>query len=303
MSWIFLAGDRVFKLKKAVHYPYLDFSTLAARELYCREEIRLNGRLAKGVYLGVVSLTRSDDDLLALGGEGEIVEWLVVMRRLPSERMLDALLRGGGLDDEAISRLAQLLADFYKKAERPILSCDATFRRFSDEMVDNRNVLTYPPLDFDQARVDALLTRVDAVLYLFRPKLEERVRAGHVVDGHGDLRPEHICLNDPIVIFDCLEFNRDFRLVDPFEELALLDIECTRLGAPLFGPLLMDHVARLLGADIPRDLVSLYRVLLATLRARLSLAHLLDPAPRERGKWLPLAKGYLKIAEAALCRI
>lgn len=303
MSWIFLAGDRVFKLKKAVRYPYLDFSTLAAREFYCREEIRLNCRLAKGVYLGVVALTRSEGGDLLLGGAGEVVDWLVVMRRLPSECMLDELLRGAGVNDVTISDLARVLADFYKDAERPVLPRDATFLRFSGEMVDNRAVLTRPPLTFDRPRIDEILARVDEALRLSRSRLEERVETGHVVDGHGDLRPEHICLTAPIAIFDCLEFNRDLRLVDPFEEMALLDVECTRLGAPRLGVLLVDQVARLLGETVPRDLVALYTVLLAILRARLSLAHLLDPVPREQGKWLPLAKEYLGIAEEALCRM
>lgn len=82
MSWVFLAGDRVYKLKKPVHYPFLDFRTLASREFHCREEVRLNRRLAPHVYLGVVPLTQDHGGALALGGGGEVVDWLVEMRRL-----------------------------------------------------------------------------------------------------------------------------------------------------------------------------------------------------------------------------
>ena len=119
MSWVFLAGERVFKLKKPVRYSYLDFTTLEARERYCREETRLNRRLAPGVYRGVVPLTCFATGAMALGGEGEIVDWIVEMQRLPADCMLDVRLKEGRVGEEDISHLAQVLADFYRRAERP----------------------------------------------------------------------------------------------------------------------------------------------------------------------------------------
>ncbi|MGO4706855.1 hypothetical protein AB4072_13885 [Microvirga sp. 2MCAF38] len=300
MSWVFMAKDRVFKLKKPVHYPYLDFSTLGARELYCREEVRLNRRLAEGVYLGVAPLLLSPAGDLTLDGPGQIVDWLVVMRRLPSERMLDVMLRRGSLSGSESLRLADVLSTFYRQAEHPPVVHDVPVDRFTNEMTTNRLVLTRQDLFSDQSAVKILLSRLDAALTRVRPSLIERARAGHIVEGHGDLRPEHICLTDPIVIFDCLEFDRELRLVDPFDEMASLSMECAYLGDPHFGAELIEHVARLSGETIPHDLIPLYVALHATLRARLSLAHLLDAAPREPTKWIPQTRRYLALASQAL---
>jgi len=300
MSWVFLAGERVFKLKKPVRYPYLDFSTLEARERYCREETRLNRRLAPGIYQGVVPLTCSSTGVMALGGEGEIVDWLVEMQRLPADCMLDVRLKEGRVGQEEVGRLAQVLANFYRHAEHPSVDPDMLFRHFTQEIAENRTVLLRPDLWPDVSKASALLDQLDAALGKIRPRLRERSQSGCIVDGHGDLRPEHICLANPIVIFDCLEFNRDLRLVDPYDELAFLAMECAHLNAAWFGRALIERVAELMGDTIPHDLLGTYTALHAVLRARLSLAHLLDPSPREPQKWGPQARQYLDLAERAL---
>ncbi len=300
MSCVFLAGERVFKLKKPVRHSYLDFSTLEAREHFCREEVRLNRRLAPGIYLGVRPLLRSSAGSFVLDGSGDVVDWLVEMHRLPAESMLDARLEAGVVGEGDVVRLAAVLADFYRAAEHPAVGPDVPFMHFTIEMGANRSVLMRPEFRAGQPGVEALLDRVDANLLSSRDRLAERGRSGHVVDGHGDLRPEHVCLTEPIVIFDCLEFNPDLRLVDPFDELSFLSMECAFLGAAWIGPDLIRYVADLIGEKVPCDLMGLYTALHAVLRARLSLAHLLDPVPREPAKWMPQAKRYLALADQAL---
>jgi uncharacterized protein len=130
--------------------------------------------------------------------------------------------------------------------------------------------------------------------------LEARVREGHVVDGHGDLRPEHVCLNRPIEIFDCLEFNAALRQVDPFDEIALLGVECAQLGAPHLLARFVEGLAARLDTPAPEALVALYGAWRAALRARLSFAHLLEPSARTPEKWAPLAKRYLSIGARLL---
>jgi aminoglycoside phosphotransferase family enzyme len=314
MSYVFLAGERVYKLKKPVRFAFLDFSTIAAREADCREELRLNRRLAPGVYLDVVPLTLSATHDLSLRGEGAVVEWLVEMRRLPAELMLDRLIAEGRLEPDRIDALAGTLANFYARVGRTTMPPSDYVARFFREHEETRRVLRSmcepevsrsmardldrePSGSLDPDHIAALLDRLESLLVAAAPALEARVRAGHVVDGHGDLRPEHICFSEPIAIFDCLEFNHDLRQVDPLDELAFLDIECALLGAPDFGPRLISATAARLGAAPPPALVSLYGACRAALRARLALAHLRDPHPRQREKWEPLAARYLRLAE------
>jgi aminoglycoside phosphotransferase family enzyme len=229
-------------------------------------------------------------------GDGVVVDWLVAMRRLPADRMLIE----GRLDDRLIDDLCETLADFYRRAERSAISPGAYAARFFREQMENRHILTRRDFALDHGRIPHLLNRLDAILTVSRPLLEERVRLGHIVDGHGDLRPEHICFADPIAIFDCLEFNSELRQVDPFDELAYLGLESAQLQAPALGPKIIAKVADRLDESPPHRLLSLYTAWRAVLRARLAVAHLLDPAPRRPERWEPLASRYLRLAEQAL---
>jgi aminoglycoside phosphotransferase family enzyme len=147
----------------------------------------------------------------------------------------------------------------------------------------------------------------DGVLHRFlkerRCLLAERVRARHIIDGHGDLRPEHIWLGDPVRIIDCLEFNRSLRMVDPIDELAFLCVECERLGAAWAGEYLRRRVMRALHDGHSEELFIFYRIYRAMLRARLATAHLLETPPRTPEKWLPLARCYLQLAAADAVRL
>ena len=300
MSYVFLAGDRAYKMKKPVRFAFLDFSTIDAREADCREELRLNRRLAPQIYLAVVPLTLASSGEMSFGGEGEIVEWLVEMRRLPAERMLDRLIADGSLTARDIEALAGRLGEFYASAARSTISAHDYVAHFFREHAETCRIVTMRDFALDHDLPRALLDRVERLLVAQTPALEARVREKRIVDGHGDLRPEHICFCAPLAIFDCLEFNAQLRQVDPFDELAFLDLECDCLGAPQAGAAIVAATAERLGEAPPRPLFALYGACRALLRARLALAHLLDPAPRRKEKWAPLAHRYLALAEARL---
>lgn len=297
MSWIFLAGKFVYKLKKPVKYSFLDFSTLELREANCRNEVRLNLRLAPDIYLGVTRLTLKENGELAIDGSGATIDWLVKMHRLPAEQMLDISILSGKVEHKQVETLANLLVKFYNNAEHAEISPETYIQGFQYEHQLNRSILENPIFDLDDARVRKILGDVDEFVHDEGDLLRERVLKGRIVDGHGDLKPEHICLLAPPVIIDCLEFNKSLRLVDPFDDLAFLCLECQRLGAYWIGDLLVQHCAiRLTDGPIDR-LFAFYKIFRACLRARLALAHLLEPNPSEHGKWLLRAKQYLDIAE------
>ena len=306
MSWVFLAGEHVLKMKKPVRYPFLDFSTLAAREFDCREELRLNARLAPGVYLGLMALQERDGGLAlvpesALPAAGRTVDWLVLMRRLPAGRMLDHLIAASLVTPGEIDALARVLADFYRRAPAARVTPPEHLARFQREQAVNREVLLHPAFGLPGAA--AALDALDAALARHAPLLLARAAGGHVVDGHGDLRPEHVCLQQPPVVIDALEFNAALRAVDPFDELALLVLECEIAGASWIGPRLLASCAAALRSAPPAALLQLYTAYRAQLRARLALAHLLEPQPRTPLKWAPLAERYLQRSLAALERV
>jgi aminoglycoside phosphotransferase family enzyme len=298
MSFVFLAGRLVYKLKKPVVFPYLDFSTPSARRRFVGEELRLNRRLAPDVYLGEAILRLSETGSLTLDGAGRAVDWLVMMRRLPHRRMLDAMLKRGAATPEAIGRVGDALAGFYGSLPPEPIPVEAYLGRLAREHAETADTLREPAFGLTAAEAEEALRSFDARLALARSAIESRVREGRIVEGHGDLRPEHVCMTDPVAIIDRLEFDRALRLVDPFEEVAFLGLECARLGAPWAHAVLTGRVAAGLGAAPTEAVAAFHWTNRALLRARLALAHLREPHPRTPRKWRPLARRYLALAQA-----
>lgn len=296
MSWVFLAGDRVLKLKKPVRFPFLDFSTLDRREFFCREELRLNARLAPDVYLGLLALQASDAGwTLARDGDlrdgAKTVDWLVQMRRLPRERMLSALLLEGIVAPGDVDALIAVLGAFYRGAARVRIAPEEYLARLQREQAASREVLLRPQFDLRDASL--ALEAFDARLSERAAALRDRAASDRLVDGHGDLRPEHVCLLEPPVVIDCLEFNERLRQVDPFDEVAFLAMECEIAGAAWIGPRLIDGLARTIGEAPPAGVLAVYSAHRALLRARLAMAHLLDPVVRTPQRWPMKAQHYI----------
>ena len=296
MSWVFLTDRHAYKLKKPVRYAFLDFSTLDARRHDCQEEVRLNRRLAGDVYLGTVPLMRHPGGALSLVGSGTIEDWLVKMRRLPRDRMLDQVLRTGPVEDAEIEPVAKILAAFYRSSE-PIEITAAAYRdRFRSDIQANLDSLCEPRFGL---RADLVARASEAQLRLVekRPELlDQRVDRGRIIEAHGDLRPEHICLCAPPVIIDCLEFNRAFRILDPVDELCFLAMECELLGAPVVGRRAFEVYRAVTGDDPAPALIAFYKCYRACLRAKLAVWHIADPETNHPTKWTARAHDYLNLA-------
>ncbi|MBH2043719.1 MAG: hypothetical protein I8H87_09365 [Comamonadaceae bacterium] len=302
MSWVFLVGERVYKLKKPVRFPFLDFSTLAARESACREELRLNARLAPGIYLGLMVLREQDGRFTlvpeGVAAPGRTVDWLVCMRRLPRECMLDRALAEQRVGPAQIDALVAVLVAFYRSAVRVRLDAAEHLSLFQREQAANREVLLRPQFALEGAA--CALDRFDQVLLHERGALLARVTQRCIVDGHGDLRPEHVCLLEPPVVIDCIEFNAALRQVDPFDDLAFLALECDMAGAPMVGEQIVNECAAGLPNAAPPALMHFYTAARSLLRARLAMAHLLDVQPRTPVHWPPLAQRYIQRGLRAL---
>jgi len=294
MSWVFLTPDRVYKLKKPVRFPYLDFSTPERRAAACRAEDRLNRRLAPDVYLGVLPLAAGRAGL-ALGG-GDAIDWLVTMRRLEETASLEALLLDHRLRPEHIDRIASALGSFYRQARHIPLSAERHLADWRGALRTNRRVLCEARFKLPPGPIYRVLAVQRQFLQRHAERLARRVRQGRIVDAHGDLRPEHIWATRPVRIIDCLEFNPRLRALDPLDEIAFLHLECERLGARWAGERIRRRLGTMVGEDRSSGLFLFYRSHRALLRARLSIAHLYDAAPRTPEKWPRQARAYLSLA-------
>jgi aminoglycoside phosphotransferase family enzyme len=296
MSWVFLAGDRVYKLKKPVRFPYLDFSTIARREAACRAELRLNRALAPDIYLDVLPLVDTGNGF-SIGGGGITVDWLVFMQRLDERNMLEHMIGALCVGIPQLDDLVATLARFYRSATPVFLAPAIYLADWRRSLAYNRRVLLDPRFGIPAG----LVRRIDRAQRRFLERrgdlIVARVRRRRIVEGHGDLRPEHIWLNDKVRIIDCLEFNPRLRTVDPFDEIAFLSLECERLGAAWVGDYLQHRMKHVLRDGPVEELFTFYRCHRATLRARLAIAHLLEEHPRTPEKWPRLAATYLKLAD------
>lgn len=298
MSWVFLTEHDAYKLKKPVRLGRFDARSLAARRRYCEEELRVNRRLAPDVYLGVVGLCVDPCGQLRLGRDGVVVDWLVRMRRLPARQMLDHALIARSLHARDIGRVAARLAAFYQGAAS--LSIDAHVYRagFAREVRRNRRVLARPAYGLAPGPVRALCAAQQALLAARPDWFDERVRRGRIVDGHGDLRPEHVCLAPLIRIIDAIEFDPGLRVIDPVDELGFLALECERLGAADAGAALLRSYGELTGDRPGAGLVHFYQGYRASLRARLAIRHLDEARFRQAPQWRDRAQTYLRLAQA-----
>jgi len=269
VSIVFFVGDRAYKLKKPVHFDFVDQSTREAREALCHREVALNRRLAPDVYDGVATL---------LGPDGAPQDHLVVMRRLPPARRLSALARA---DDPraapAVEETARILARFHRDAERgAAIDAGATAEAVAGLWDANfHQLIPFAGPVLDRADVERARTLATTFVEGRTSLFDRRIGEGWVCDGHGDLLADDIyVLDDGPRIIDCLEFADRLRFGDVAADLAFLLMDLERIGADGLVTTLLDTYERETGAQIPRPLLHLWiayraqvRMLVACLRA------------------------------------
>jgi len=221
ISVVFLASNRVYKLKRAVHYDYVDFSTLEQRRMACEAEIRVNRRSSPALYLGTVPVVRTDGGALALAGEGEVVEWLVKMVRFDQAGLFDKLADCGDLTKELIREVADAVARLHGDAE---IRADNGGRAGMKWVIDG-NLADRESQGslFNSADVARYRARVEAALVAQGPVLDARRHDGFVRQCHGDLHLRNICLFEGRpALFDAIEFNDHITCCDVMYDIAFL---------------------------------------------------------------------------------
>ncbi len=282
ISCVFLTDQFAYKLKKPVQFEFLDFSTLELRRRACEEEIRLNRRLAPDVYLGLVAVQQSAAGRFALEESckpenSDAFEWLVKMRRLPGDATLAARIKAGLANETDAEAISNRLAEFYRSL--PALPINES--RYREEIIGhvqaNRTELLRSHADINNSRVKRIHGAQLRLLRLQPELFDARIKAGRVIDGHGDLRPEHIYLEAEAnceletSIIDCIEFNAEFRHLDVADEMGFLATECDFAGDERLGEQIFRRTLKALDDDPPRELIAFYRSYRACVRAKVAV--------------------------------
>ncbi|MGP6155981.1 MAG: AAA family ATPase [Vulcanimicrobiaceae bacterium] len=239
-AMVFLAGDRAYKLKRAIRFSYLDFSTVERREAACRAELRLNRRTAPELYLGVHAIAREPGGALAFDGGGPVLDWVLVMRRFDQNLLFDRMAARGALNDALVEQLSEEIARFHAAAEpRPERGGRASLESVIEGV--DQNLAQTPPGVFAPEVRPALVQRWRDELERHAALLERRDKAGKVRHCHGDLHLRNICLwEGRPTLFDCLEFSEELASIDVLYDLAFLLMDLEHRSLRAYGNLVLN---------------------------------------------------------------
>jgi uncharacterized protein len=302
ISIVFLAGDYAYKLKRAVKFSYLDFSTAELRRAACEAELELNRRTALQLYLEVRALSRRPDGSIGWGCESAPLDWVVVMRRFDQEQLLDRLARAGGLSVPLTLDLAAHIAKFHDKAELRLEHGGAAVMR--EVASTNLRILRdCRDASFDAVEIDALEVCIDNDLVRVGPLLDERRANGKVRRCHGDLHLRNICLYDrKPLIFDCIEFSEPIASIDVLYDLAFLLMDLLHCGQPGFANLVLNRYLDLTSEDGGLATMPVFMALRAVIRAHVTASAAPHASRGERDAQFATARRYVELAAALLDR-
>ena len=312
ISVVFLAGGFAYKVKKPRDLGFLDFTHRERRRHFCREEVRLNRRLAPSVYLGVVPVVR-DGGALRFGereDEGEVVEWAVKMRRLPPEATLRERLLRGRLQASTLEALARRVAAFHQEAEAgPEVSRYGRFSVVARNARDNlKQARDHVGTTFSSRVHGRLSRRLEERLTEHRPLIEDRASRDVPRDNHGDLHLDHVYLfpdrdpPDDLVIIDCIEFSPAFRCSDPVSDMAFLAMDLIHHGRRDLEERFSRSYFHAAGDEEGKQLLSFYRSYRAAVRGKVEgIAAMEEEVPGpERESALQSARGHWLLALSEL---
>jgi aminoglycoside phosphotransferase family enzyme len=300
ISYLFLCGDLVYKVKKPVDFGFLNFTTLEQRGYFCRQEVLLNRRFSPDVYLDVVPISFVKDSFL-LGDEMAVVEYAVKMRRINEKQMLYRLLHDGKVGPETMQRVGRHLAMAYAaipsdEKARGFGSLDVISTNIKENFEQTRRYIGGPVTKEAFAVIEQWsLSFMQAKKTLF----EKRVAQGRIKDCHGDLHLQHICVEgEHMYIFDCIEFNERFRFGDVASDVAFLAMDLDFNGHPDLGRIFVDAYAAAAGDLAVSEVLPFYKVYRAYVRAKVTSFLLDDSALDEKAKEevLRQAKQYYDLA-------
>jgi hypothetical protein len=300
ISMVFVADRYVYKIKKPVDFGFLDFRTLEKRAYYCLQEVALNRRLARDIYLDVLPVRFDGTRHSMRAKSGDIVEYAVKMQRIPEENLMKSVFERGHLTHEHVRSVARVLAAFHSHARTsPEIAAYGTAESFKVNTDENfQQVEKYVATTLDRSAFEALREWTET-FYRSRQKLfPQRVAARRVRDCHGDLHMEHVCLTESIPIIDCIEFNDRFRYSDTIADIAFLLMDLDYHGGEAFSRILWQAYKEEADEKDIEPLLDFYKVYRAFVRGKVNSFQLDDEriGDVEKAQAVARAKKYFDLA-------
>jgi len=301
MSFVFLTGDYVYKVKKPIDLGYLDYTTLDKRRHFCRQEVTLNRRLCPGVYLDVVPITEYKGNI-SIEGRGEAIEYAVKMHQLPQERTMDHLLKNNQVTREMVEQVAQRLASFHQEAEtNDMIASYGDLNILATNTEENfTQTEKYVGVTISAEKYDTIKSYTEAFLKENTPLFRQRTKEGRIRDCHGDLHAAHVCFTNGICIFDCIEFNERFRFSDVANEVAFLAMDLDYHGRTDLSRHFVESYMEASGDQEMMKLLDYYKCYRAYVRGKVESFKLDDPLipAEEKARVKDIARRYFDLAQS-----
>ncbi len=302
ISYIFLAGEYVYKIKKPVDMGFLDYTTLEKRLYYSRREVELNRRLCAEAYLGVVPITKNNKKRYVVGGKGAAIEYAVKMRRLPQDAMMDALLAKNKVTPEMVGMVAKTVAEFHKKAATSdeitaIGGIEAVIKNTSENFTQTDK---YFNIIIEPETYRRIKVYTEGFIKTNAPLFRRRMQEGCVRDCHGDLHTAHVCFSDKgVCIFDCIEFIDRLRYTDVAADVAFLAMDLDHYNRRDLSDIFIKAYIEKSGDKELMRLLDFYKCYRAYVRGKVGCFQYDDPQipAGEKEKIKAGARSYFKLAE------
>ncbi len=298
ISYVLLAGEYVYKIKRPVDMGFLDYTTLEKRLYYCQKEVELNRRLCKDTYLGVVPITR--DKGFTIGGKGEAQEYAVKMRRLPQDAMMDILLQQNKVTPAMVEKVSGILVNFHKKAATGeeitrLGGIEAVIKNTSENFAQTEK---YFDVIIEPETYQRIKNYTEGFIKTNHALFLKRMAEGRVRDGHGDLHAAHICFYQGICIYDCIEFIDRLRYTDVTADIAFLAMDLDHYGRQDLSGIFINAYVSQSGDKELLKLLNFYKCYRAYVRGKVGCLQYDDQyiSAAEKEKIAANARSYFRLA-------
>ncbi len=280
ISLVFVGDKFVYKVKKPVNFGFLDFTSFEKRTFYCRQELELNRRLARDIYVDVLPIRFDGKRYTMRSAKGEIVDHAVKMKRISERRLMKSLYERGALTENHLVRLARTLARFHLNALRsPEIDEFGEPERFKVNTDENfSQIQKYTGVSVEKEQLRALEEWTDRFYRTKRDLFYHRIKQGKIRDCHGDLHMEHVCFTRALSMIDCIEFNDRFRYSDTLADIAFLLMDLGYHGGKKFSALLWKHYREFAEEKAVEPLLEFYKVYRAIVRGKVNSFQVDDPS-------------------------